>query len=132
MNTFKKEEKKVKQKQTTKFSRSLINFFSGSFLTKEKAINQLPFAFFLTFLGVLYIANGYYAEQKVREISKVGTELKELRSEYITIKSDLNFKSKQSQIVLETEKFGVKESVSPPEKIIVSKKEMQTINNDEE
>ena len=127
MNKFKKEGKSKKKKEANKVSKSLANIFSGNFLSKDNVIGLLPFVFFLTFLGILYIANGYYAEKIVRELHKIGNDVKELRSEYITIKSDLNYKSKQSQVVQATEELGIKESTIPPTKIVVDKNEMEKI-----
>ena len=46
-------------------------------------------------------------------------QLKELRSEYISTKSDLMFASKQSQVAKATEALGLKESIVPPFKIEV-------------
>jgi len=64
----------------------------------------------------------------VRDLYKVGNELKELRSEYITLKSDLNYKSKQSQVAQATEILGIKESTIPPTKIVVDERDMEKIN----
>lgn len=127
MNTFKKEEKPKKKKETGKVSKSLANIFSGNFLSRDNVVSLLPFIFFLTFLGILYIANGYYAEKIVRDLYKTGNNVKELRSEYITIKSDLNYKSKQSQVAQATEQLMIYESTTPPTKIVVDKNEMEKI-----
>ncbi|MCB0409038.1 MAG: hypothetical protein KDD29_02395 [Flavobacteriales bacterium] len=130
MNTYKKNEEKIEEKKNAgKVVKSLSSIFSGSFLSREKVISSIPFVFFLTLLGILYIANGYYSEKTVRELYKVGTELKELRSEYITIKSELNFQSKQSQVAQATIDFGVKESIIPPSKILVNKGDYEKITN---
>lgn len=128
MNTYKKEDvKKESKKETSKVVKSLSSIFSGNFLNKENVVSSLPYVFFLTLLGILYIANGYYSEKTVRDLYKVGSELKELRSEYITTKSDFNFKSKQSQVAEATVELGIKESIIPPSKIILDKKEVQKI-----
>lgn len=127
MNTFKKEEKPKQKKEAGKFSKSMANIFSGNFLSKDNVVGLLPFVFFLTFLGIMYIANGYYAQGIVRDLQKTGNEVKELRSEYITIKSDLNYNSKQSQVAQATKEIGVQESTTPPTKIVVSKKELEKI-----
>ena len=63
----------------------------------------------------------------MRDLHKTGNEVKELRSEYITIKSDLNFKSKQSQVAEATVDFGIKESIIPPSKILINKTEAKKI-----
>ena len=128
MNTFKKEDvKTTTKKEASKVVKSLSSIFSGNFLNKENVVSSLPYVFFLTFLGILYIANGYYSEKTVRDLYKVGSELKELRSEYITTKSDFNFKSKQSQVAEATVELGIKESIIPPSKIVLDKKEAQKI-----
>lgn len=127
MNTFKEEKKPKEKKEAGKVSKSLASVFSGNFLSSDNVVGFLPFIFFLTFLGILYIANGYYAQQTVRDLQVVGNELKALRSEYITIKSDLNYSSKQSQVAQATKPFGIMESTVPPTKIVVSKEEIEKI-----
>ncbi|MGE0562099.1 MAG: FtsL-like putative cell division protein [Flavobacteriales bacterium] len=130
MNKFKTTEtpeETIPQKDTPKVVKSLSSIFSGSFLSKNNVISYLPYMLFVTVIGILYIANGYYAEKTVRSLYKTTSDLKELRSEYITIKSDLNYLSKQSQVALATESLGIKESVIPPSKIVVTKKEFEQI-----
>jgi hypothetical protein len=92
-------------------------------ITKEQVMGWMPFVFFVTFLMLIYIWNSYYAEKNVREIDKISSELKELRSEYITSKSELMFKSKQSEVARELSAAGIKESVVPPKKIILKKEQ---------
>lgn len=128
MNKIKQKVKSEKVKKPSKASKSLSGIFSGKFLSQERAISSVPYVFFLTLLGILYIANGYNAEQIVRDLDNVGDELKEMRSEYITIKSDLNYKSKQSQVAQATAELGIKSSTTPPSKIVIDEKEMEKIN----
>ena len=97
----------------------MSSVFSGTFLINEKTLSHLPFILFLTLLAIFYIANGYYADDKIREFNSVSNQLKELRSEYISTKSDLMFASKQSQVAKATEVLGLKESIVPPFKIEV-------------
>jgi hypothetical protein len=123
MNKFRekpKEEKKErpKTKKQSRLARYFASLFSGSFLAEEKTLRQLPFIFFLTFIALCYVANGYYAERTVRKINQVTNELKELKSEFITSKSQLMFISKQSEVAKLSVKMGIKESVIPPKKIM--------------
>ena len=126
MNQFKKKETtqeevaRPKQSKGKVFS-SFLDVFNGNFLTRDGAIASLPFVFFITFICLCYIGNGYYAEDTVRAINTVGAELKELKTEYIITKTDLMFNSKQSQVARALEIQGVKESVVPPKKIVVYK-----------
>ena len=100
-------------------AKGLSAVFSGSFLTNDKAIQHVPFVLFLAFIAILYIANGYYADDKIREVNKLSNQIKEFRTEFITVKSDLMFVSKQSEVAKAVESLGLKEPVVPPMKIEV-------------
>ena len=114
-----------RSEKENKVVRSMVNVVSGSFLSKETTIKNLPFIFFLSFLAVCYIANGYYADDQVRKVNQLTNEIKELRTEYIVVKDSLVIKSKQTEVAkaLAEKQTGIKESVVPPKKIIV-----QTVN----
>lgn len=56
------------------------------------------FVVFLVFLTMIYIANGHQSEKKIREIHRLKDEVKELRSEYIFLKSEIMFNSTPSQM----------------------------------
>lgn len=101
-------------------TRTIGSVMSGSFLSKEAAIKAVPFMFFLTLVALLYISNGYYAEDQIRRMNKLTNELKELRSEYIISKSELAAVSKQTEVAVRALSLGVKESVEPPSKIVVN------------
>jgi len=111
----------------------LFNVLNGNILTREDALKHLPFLMFLAGLCLVYIANGYFAEGAIRSIDRTGNQLKELRSEYITTKSDLMFESKQSQVAkaLADKQLGLKESVLPPEKIVVPAYELNPKSSEE-
>lgn len=115
---FEEPKKPVKE---NKVIRSVANVVSGSFLSKETTIKNLPFIFFLSFLAVCYIANGYYADDQVRRVNKLTNEIKELRTQYIVVKDSLVVKSKQTEVAkaLTKQASGIKESVVPPKKILV-------------
>jgi hypothetical protein len=83
----------------------------------------MPFVFFLTFLTILYIANGYYAEKTVKQLYKVGNEIKEMRSEYISTKSDLELVKQQSHVAFTIKSLDLKESLNPPNTIVLDKNE---------
>ena len=100
--------------------KSLTTVFSGTFLSNESTLKHIPFILFLSAIAILYIANGYWADDKIRQVNRITTQLKELRSEYISTKSDLMFISKQSEVAKSVEKLGLKEPVVPPMKIVVN------------
>ncbi len=99
---------------------SYLNSF-GIF-SKDMLMKVMPYIFFLTLIALVYIANSYYAERTIRDIDAVSKELKTLRTEYITGKSELMIVSKQSEVARAVEPQGIKESVEAPKKIIVQPK----------
>jgi len=100
-------------------ARTLIGLINGQFLKKENVIPKLPFMFFITLLVMFYIGNTHYSEKGIREAHRLNKELRELRSEYITARFDLMFKSRQSEVAKNVESLGLKEPVAPPRKISV-------------
>lgn len=87
-------------------------------------MKNLPFIFYIGFLGFIYIANARYAEKKVRKIQTLQKEIQKVSWEYLSIKSDLMLKSMQTEVTKETENRGlnIKELRTPPKKIIVKDK----------
>ena len=106
-----------KKRKKGVLAKALSSVFSGTFLTNESTLKHVPFLLFLSCIAILYIANGYQADDKIRDVNKITNELKELRSEYISTKSDLMFVSKQSEVAKAAEPMGIKEPVVPPMKI---------------
>jgi cell division protein FtsB len=77
-------------------------------------VKNIPFFLFLAVLAIVYIYNGHYADNTVRSINKVNRELKELQHEYKTLKSEVMFRSKQSELAKAVQPLGLKELVVPP------------------
>ena len=80
------------------------------------------FIMFLVGLGLLFVANTHIAERTVRNINEKEKELKELRWEYMTLKSNLMYERKQSELAERLESEGLKELEKPPHKIVVKKR----------
>ncbi|MEM9023206.1 MAG: FtsL-like putative cell division protein [Bacteroidota bacterium] len=118
-----KRKEKAKAPRENRVARSLLDILNGNFLTREEVVRHLPYLLFLAFLSLIYIANGYLAEGSVRDINRLENELKERKSEYITTKSDLMYKSKQSELakMMGEHNMDLKESSVPPKKIVVDK-----------
>ncbi len=97
----------------------IVKVVSGKFLRDKRLIKYIPFLAFVYGLVIVYIATGYYAEDLVKKINKTDNEVKELRSEFISIKSELMQISKQTTLanVLNQQNTGIKESIIPPKKI---------------
>ncbi len=110
------------QKKESKIVSSMASVVSGSFLSKETTTRNFPFVFFLAFIAVCYITNGYYADDQVRKVINLTNEIKELRTQYIVVKDSLVIKSKQTEVakVLALKQTGIVESVVPPKKILIN------------
>jgi hypothetical protein len=83
-------------------------------LNYQSIVQQVPFFLFLAALAVVYIYNGHYADKTVRNISKTAKEVKELQWEYKTVKSEVMFQSKQSELLKAVEPLGLKELTEAP------------------
>jgi hypothetical protein len=83
-------------------------------LNYQSIVKQVPFFLFLALLAVLYIYNGHYAEKTIRNINRTAREVKELQYEYISLKGEVLFRSRQSELVKAVEPMGLKELVSAP------------------
>ncbi len=83
------------------------NWFDISGKATEVVFGNFSFLLFLGFLGIVYIANAHFGEKRVREIQRLQKEIKELKWEYMSIKSNLMFRSMQSQIDTSVDKEGL-------------------------
>lgn len=77
-------------------------------------VKNIPFFLFLAFLAVLYIYNGHLADKLTRKIGVTEKHIKELQYEYKTVKSEVIFRSKASELVRVVEPLGLKELDKPP------------------
>lgn len=81
-------------------------------------VKNIPFYFFTAMLAVIYIANGHYADKMVMEINSTAKNLKEKEYEFKTIKRDVIFRSKESELAKAVEPLGLKELLVPPVRLI--------------
>lgn len=86
-------------------------------------VKYLPKILFVLLLSLIYISNTHYAEKTTRKINQLQTEVEDIRADYTTLKADLMFASKQSEVARKVKVMGLKESLNPPYKIIVKKGE---------
>jgi hypothetical protein len=101
------------------FRRFFYEILGGGFLARYFSWEQTKFLLFLVGIAFYYIANSYYIEKLSRDIDKLNREMKELHFEYVTVKSQVMFESRQSELVRKLKKTGITESVEPVKKIVV-------------
>jgi hypothetical protein len=77
-------------------------------------VKNIPFYLFAAVLAILYIANGHYADKTIRKINSTARHLKEMEYEFKTVKRDVIFRSKESELAKAVEPLGLKELIAPP------------------
>lgn len=83
-------------------------------LNYQSVVKQVPFFLFLSMLAVIYIYNGHYADNTIRQINRTAKEVRELQYEYTDVKSKVMGRSKQSELVKAVEPLGLKELTRSP------------------
>jgi len=96
----------TQQKEAKKDWKRLFNY--------QWIVKNIPYFLFLSVLAVIYIYNGHYSDNTVKDINKTSRELKELQYEYKSLKSEVMFRSKQSELAKAVEPLGLKELIQPP------------------
>ncbi len=107
------------------------SFFSGiesrlkleAYFEEGFPVRYLPKIVFGMMLSLIYISNTHYAEKTTRAINKAQSEVEDLRADYTTLKSDVMFASKQSEVARRVKAVGLKESLNPPFKVVVEEGE---------
>ncbi len=124
-------ENKFKIKSKTKSKGFAKGIFSGierrlkleNYFEEGFPVKYLPKILFVMVIGLIYISNTHYAEKTVRRINNIQAEVEDLRADYTTLKSDLMFASKQSEVAKKVKAFELKESLKPPYKVEVEEGE---------
>ena len=94
-----------------------------SYFEEGFPVQYLPKILFVVFLGLLYISNTHYADKTTRAIEKEQSDVEDLRADFTTLKADVMFASKQSEVVRRVKSIGLEESLKPPFKVVVKKGE---------
>lgn len=109
------EEKPKETSSLTKTMRKAADFDFN--ISREGMLKQVPFGLFIVVLLLIHIWNAHNVEKTIRKTDSLNREVKELRSEYISILSQLMSESKQSTIAAKLDTLGIKELTTPPFKI---------------
>lgn len=110
------EKKQDVKNEKTEAKKTSVQATWKRWLNYQSVVKQVPFLFFLALLAVLYIYNGHYADKTIRQINRTAKEVKELRYEYIAVKSKVLLQGKQSELVKSDaiKQLGLKELETSP------------------
>jgi hypothetical protein len=105
---------KQKIKVKSKLVEPIKGVVTGRFLVSQSWSRNWPFIIYLSFLALVMIASSHSAERKVHKISKLRTEMKELNSKHIDLRSQLMIESMEYKVVERAGKMGLINSDEPP------------------
>jgi hypothetical protein len=98
----------------------------GDIFNYSWILKNISFFLFMAALAVVYIANGHMADNRIRKINDTARKLKDLQYEYKTLKSEIMFKSRESEMVKAAEPLGLTMDTVAPFKIdMINRKEEQ-------
>jgi len=114
-------ENNKKQPKRGSFLKELL---SGSMVTEKIILKNLAYILLLTFLAAVYIGNRFHAEKITRELTRLETQVKDLKAESLSTSADLMFISRQSEVfrLVKERGLNLEELKTPPYRLLVDKK----------
>ena len=93
-------------------------------------LKHFSFLMFLALLAIIYIANGHWADNTIRDINATQKQVKDMEYEYKNLKSLEMYRSRESQVTQAAAALGLKPPTEPPVKLdIQTTIEKPTIKN---
>ncbi|MDX1363951.1 FtsL-like putative cell division protein [Arenibacter latericius] len=99
--------------------KGILDLLRGKFLVSGGAPKNWMFIIFISFLATVMITSSHNADSKVHRIAALNEEVKELRSEFVDVRSDMQKLKLESTILRAVEDKGLLPSETPPKKIKV-------------
>lgn len=99
--------------------KGILDVLKGKFLVSGDAPKNWLFIIFVSFLATVMIGSSHSADKKVHQIAALNEEVKELRSEFVDLRSDAQRLKLESTITKTVEENGLYPSETPPRKIKV-------------
>lgn len=96
-----------------------LPFVGNLGLSADKLFGNMPYFVFLTFLGIIYIANSQYAVRTVKDINQLQVDLRQLGWQSNSKKAELMFESTRAQMFKKVYPLGLRELQDKPKKIVV-------------
>lgn len=102
-----------------KMKTGVLDLLKGKFLVSGDAPKNWLFIIFISFLATVMISSSHSADQKVHKIASLNEEVKELRNEFVDMRSDVQQLKLESNIMGTVSVKGLFPSETPPKKIKV-------------
>lgn len=88
-------------------------------MSAELIFRHFPFVLFLGFIALTYIANAHFAERKVRQIQVLHKEIRDLKREYNSLRSEITKESRLTELGKDLAPKGLKRTTRLPERVVV-------------
>ncbi|MBQ4916070.1 S-adenosyl-methyltransferase [Maribacter sp. MMG018] len=102
-----------------KVKKGILDILKGKFLVDGDSLKNWRFIIFTSLLAAIMISSSHSADKKVHKIAALNEEVKELKSEFVDVRSDLQQLKLESTITATVEEKGLYPSETPPKKIKV-------------
>lgn len=107
------------RKEPKKRGKSIFDGWAGKSvrvpisLREENPIKYVPHFIYVTFFGLLYIANSHYSEKRLIEIAKLEQEINKIAFDYKSIRYEFMKKYEYDQVVAKARRMGLRENDKP-------------------
>lgn len=102
--------------------KGILGILKGKFLVSDDAPKNWSFMVFAFVLATVMIGSSHNADRKVHKIAALNEEVRELRSEFVDARSDVQKLKLESTITTTVANKGLLPSETPPKKIRVKSK----------
>lgn len=99
--------------------KGILDILKGTFLVSGDAPKNWLFIIFASFLAAVMISSSHSADKKVHKIAALNEDVKELRSEFVDMRSDVQQLKLESTITSTVAEKELYPSEAPPKKIMV-------------
>ncbi|NNL03552.1 FtsL-like putative cell division protein [uncultured Eudoraea sp.] len=99
--------------------KGIIDILKGKFLVSGDAPKNWLFIIFASGLATIMIASSHSADKKVHQVAALNEQVKELKNEFVDMRSDVQRLKLESTITQYVKDEGLFPSEAPPKKIKV-------------
>ena len=99
--------------------KGVLDILKGKFLVSGAAPKNWLFIIYASTLATVMIASSHSADRKVHQVADLNEQVRELRSEFVDMRSDVQRLKLESTVTQYVEEKGLVPSETPPKKIKV-------------
>ena len=103
--------------------KGFLDILKGKFLVSGDAPKNWLFIIYASSLATVMIASSHSADRKVHKVADLNEQVRELRSEFVDMRSDVQRLKLESTVTSYVGQKGLAPSENPPKKIMVKSTE---------